>query len=75
MLYRMKVTALIPDKIISEVRLHAPGKTLTDSLVVALNEWVCLKKIKALNKSIEKTPLKFKADYSAAHVRALNRKR
>jgi hypothetical protein len=75
MIYRMKVTALIPDKIISEIKHYAPGKTLTDSLVVALNEWVCLKKIKALNKSIEKTPLKFKTDYSAITVRAVNRKR
>ena len=74
MAYYMKVTAIIPDNIISEIKHHAPGKTLTDSLVVALSEWVSLKKMKGLNKSIKKTPLKFKADYSAANVRALNRK-
>jgi hypothetical protein len=71
----MKVTAIIPDNIIREIKNHAPGKALTDCLVVALSEWVCLKKIKALNKSIKKAPLKFKADYSATNVRALNRKR
>jgi hypothetical protein len=71
----MKVTAIIPDNIISEIKLHALGKTLTDSLVAALSEWVSLKIMKELNKSIKKAPLKFKAAYSATNFRALNRKR
>jgi hypothetical protein len=75
MVYYMKVTTIIPDNIISEIMHYAPGKTLTDRLVVALSEWVSRKKIKALNKSIKKTPLKFKADNLAANIRALNRKR
>jgi hypothetical protein len=75
MVYYMKVTTIISDNIINEIMRYAPGKTLTDRLILALSEWVFLKKIKALNKSINKAPLKFKADYSAANIRALNRKR
>ncbi len=71
----MKVTALIPDDIVSEVREYAGGQTLTDSLILALKEWLSLKKIKKLNQQIESSPLYFKEDVSASKIRSLNRKR
>ena len=48
-LYRMKVTAIIKDNLISEVRKLAKGENLTESLTIALKEWVALKHIKELN--------------------------
>jgi hypothetical protein len=69
----MKVTANVPDALINEVR-HLAGKdTITDSLVVALEEWIALKRIKKLNEEIRQTPLEFKEEYSATTTRELNR--
>ena len=47
----MKVTALIPDDLIADV------KQLTDSLIKALSEWVSIQKIKSLNTQVARTPL------------------
>ena len=70
----MKVTAIIPDEMVTEVKTLAKGKNITDSLITALGEWINLKHLKSLNEKIEKKPLKFKDDYSARSVRELNRK-
>jgi len=71
----MKVTALIPDDIVNEIKQYAGGQTLTDSLIVALKEWLSLKKIKNLNHQIESSPLHFNEDVSAYKIRSINRKR
>jgi len=71
----MKVTALIPNKIVSEVRQYAGGSTLTESLIVALKEWLALKKLMALNRMIEKRPLQFNEETPAYKIRLHNRKR
>lgn len=69
----MKVTALIPDTLIEEVKEFAHGKNLTESLIKALTEWTNMQKIKLLNKTIYNTPLKFHKNFSAEHIRHLNR--
>ena len=69
----MKVTALIPDDLIIEVKQYAGGKNLTESLIAALKEWVSLRKIKDLNKQVKKKPLQFVDDFSADTVRSINR--
>jgi hypothetical protein len=69
----MKVTALIPDDLIREVKHYAEGKNLSESLIVALNEWVSLRKIKELNKQVKKRPLQFIDDFSADTLRSINR--
>jgi len=71
----MKVTALIPDELVNDVKHFAGGKNLTESLVTALEEWLSLKKVHALNDEISKKPLQFSNDFSAAKVREVNRKR
>ena len=68
----MKVTAILPDNLITEVKHLSKGKNITDSLVIALNEWVDLRHIIELNKSIERKPLSF--EYSAYEIREANRK-
>ena len=75
MLHRMKVTALIPDEIVDEVSAHASGKNLTESLVIALQEWIELKKLNDLNKRIDANPFEFRKGYSSAKIRHLNRRR
>ena len=42
----MKVTAILPDDLIEQVRLQAPAKTLTESLTTALRDWVAQQQIR-----------------------------
>lgn len=74
MMYRMKVTALLPDQLIEEVKAHAKGQTLTESLTLALEEWLRLKKISHLNEQVHRQPLEFSKGFSAGRSRALNRR-
>jgi hypothetical protein len=73
-MYRMKVTALLPDQLIEEVKAHAKGRTLTESLTLALEEWLRLKKIAQLNEQVHQQPLQFSKGFSAARTRNLNRR-
>lgn len=70
----MKVTALIPDKLVADVKELAKGETLTDSLITALSEWSNLQRIKKLNKMVMSKPFKFKKGFTAEKIRNLNRK-
>ena len=70
----MKVTAIIPDEMVTEVKTLAYGKNITESLITALGEWIDLKHLKGLNTEIGKKPLKFKKGFSASSVRELNRR-
>jgi hypothetical protein len=70
----MKVTALIPDNIVNDVKQYAGGKNLTECLIVALEDWISLKKIKELNQKIKSNPLKFTENFSSDTIRELNRK-
>ncbi|MDY6932950.1 MAG: DUF2191 domain-containing protein [Spirochaetota bacterium] len=54
----MKVTALLPDKLIEDVKNYSKGKNITESLKIALEEWLSLQKLKELHCKIEKSPLK-----------------
>ncbi len=69
----MKVTAILPDELIDEVKHYSKGKNITESLIIALMDWIALQKIKELNKKIKKEPLKFKKDFSADKIRLINR--
>jgi hypothetical protein len=70
----MKVTALIPDKLVRQVKQLSQAKTITEGLVIALEEWVSQQKLRKLNSELEENPLRF-ASMSAADIRALNRRR
>ncbi|GAG78241.1 unnamed protein product [marine sediment metagenome] len=48
---RMKVTAIISDNLISEVKKYAKGKNLTESLTIALKEWLAKKNCFILDES------------------------
>jgi hypothetical protein len=70
----MKVTALLPDQLIEDVKAHAKGQTLTESLTLALEEWIRMKKISHLNEQVQKQPLEFSKGFSSARTRTLNRR-
>ncbi|MFQ6678693.1 MAG: DUF2191 domain-containing protein [Fidelibacterota bacterium] len=69
----MKVTALIPEKLISEVKDLTKGKNITESLIKALSEWVDIKKIQELNSQVSEKPLEFKSGFNAGSAREINR--
>ncbi|MCB0280464.1 MAG: DUF2191 domain-containing protein [Calditrichaeota bacterium] len=69
----MKVTALISDDLVNKVKQLTNGKNITDSLTIALNEWVSMKEIETLNYSIKEDPVEFLDDFTAENVRKLSR--
>ncbi len=72
---KTKVTALIPDDLLKQVKKYAPGDTLTESLTTALNDWVRIHKLRELRESVRENPFQFIDGYSAESVRELNRRR
>ncbi|MBM3713964.1 MAG: DUF2191 domain-containing protein [Actinobacteria bacterium] len=70
----MKVTTIIPDELISSLKKYAKGATLTESLSIALKEWINLKVIKELNDIVRDKPLEFNYSFSAKKIREINRK-
>lgn len=70
----MKVTALIPDELVHEVKDLAHGKNITESLIFALREWSSIQKLKKLKDRVRKHPISFRKGFSAYNIRALNRK-
>lgn len=71
----MKVTALIPDELIRDVRALSHGKSITEALVIALNEWRATKHLQEINRRVQLQPFLFRKGFSAESVRKLNRKR
>jgi hypothetical protein len=72
---RMKVTAIIPDALVTDVQRLARRKNLTESIVFALREWADLQRIRELNRRVEDRPLQFREGFSAASIRAAQRVR
>lgn len=75
MAWRMKVTALMDEQLVDSVRMLSGGKNTTESLVIALTDWLRIQKIKQLNGELEKKPLEFAENFSATKVRRLNRRK
>ena len=71
----MKVTALIPDEIIKETMKLTGGKNITESVIIALREYIASKKINYLIDEVEKEPFQFREDFTAYGIRKVNRNR
>jgi len=54
--------------------MYAKGKTFTESLTIALQEWLQLKKVAKLNQQVAHKPLEFSKDFNATKIRTLNRR-
>lgn len=65
----MKVTAIIPDEIISDVQEYTKGKNITDSIIKALSDWLYIKRIQKLNNEVRKEPLQFADGFTGEIVR------
>lgn len=71
--YIMKVTAIIDDQTIKDAMKFSNATTVTDTLKIALNEYIRLHKLKKLSKIIKDQPVVF--EYTAEQIRNLNRDR
>ena len=67
----MKVTAIIPDELVRESQILSNAKNITDAMIIALNNYVSLQKLKAMGEKINKSPLQFK--HTAQEIRDINR--
>jgi|GEM_PF-756323 len=67
----MKITVIIPDELVKEAQNLSKAKTITDTLIIALNSYVSFQKLKEMGEGVKKNPLKF--EYSAQEIRELNR--
>jgi hypothetical protein len=69
----MKITALIPEELIQDVKKYSGGKNITESLMIALNDYINRQRIKKSIQKLKKNPLEFTQDFNAEHLRRLNR--
>ena len=69
----MKVTAIISDELIEEVKKLSKGRNITEAITIALKEWTAQKKIRQLNQMVRDEPLEFNTGFSAGELRQINR--
>ena len=65
----MKVTAIIPDEIINDVKKYTGGKNITNSLIKALNDWLYRQRINHLNNDLKQNPVQFRDDFTGEEIR------
>jgi hypothetical protein len=71
----MKVTAIISDQLIERVRRISGGKNITESLIIALEEYLKQKEISYLMDQVSSSSLMLNEDAIAYKIRKINRKR
>lgn len=71
----MKITALIPEDLIAEVKKATGGKNITESLIIALKGYLAQRKVDYLIDQVQKETLQFNEDYTAYGIRKINRNR
>lgn len=69
----MKVTAILPDKTVSQVQKETKGKRITHALSIALTDWLQIRKTSKLIRHLKNNPLLLSGHFSASKVRHLNR--
>ncbi len=70
-MYRMKVTAIIADDLINDVKSYTQSRTVTEAITIALKDWVEIYNIKELNKSISEKPIIIN---NGKQIREMNRR-
>ena len=66
----MKVTAIITDDLIYNVKACTHSSTITEAITIALKDWVDIYNIKELNKQIKQNPIDIK---NGQNIRETNR--
>jgi hypothetical protein len=53
----MKVTAIIADDLVNNVKAYTRSSTVTEAITIALKDWLDNHNIKELNKQISQNPI------------------
>ena len=53
----MKVTAIIADDLVNNVKAYTQSSTITEAITIALKDWGDIYNIKELNKRIAQNPI------------------
>lgn len=69
----MKVTALLPDDLIQEVKKLTGGRNITESILIALEDYIARQRLKKSMQRLKDKPLQFIDNFSAENVRSKNR--
>jgi len=69
----MKVTALLPDDIVQEVKKLSGGKNITDSILIALRDYIANQRIRKAIQKVKDKPLQFRDGFTADKIRSTNR--
>ena len=57
MINRMKVTAIISDDLIYDVKEHTHSSTVTEAITTALKDWLDIYSTRELNRKISEKPV------------------
>ena len=66
----MKVTAIIADDLVNNVKACTQSETITEAITVVMKDWLDLYNIKELNKEIRKKPIIIR---NGQKIREINR--
>jgi hypothetical protein len=66
----MKVTAIIEDDLVNNVKAYTRSHTITGAITIALKDWLDIHQIKELNKEIAQNPISIK---NGQKIRETNR--
>jgi Lhr-like helicase len=53
----MKVTAIIADDLVNDVKAYTRSSTVNEAITIALKDWLDIYNIKELNKKISQNPI------------------
>jgi hypothetical protein len=67
----MKVTAIIEDALVNNVKEFTHSSTITEAITIALKDWIDIYNIKKLNNQIAKNPIIIENGHK---IRQTNRK-
>jgi len=66
----MKVTAIISDELVNNIKAYTRSSTITEAITIALKDWADIYNIKELNKKIKKNPIVIE---NGQNIREINR--
>ena len=64
----MKITALVPEELIQDVKKYSGGKNITESIIIALNDYINRQRIKKSVQKIKKNQIEFVVEFSEEQV-------
>jgi hypothetical protein len=70
----MKVTAIIPDELVSDVKKITGGINITESIIIALKSYTAKQRLLKVMEKVRKEPIAFQEGFTASKIRKLNRK-